>query len=403
MIKLAEGIPKSWGKSTIGKIALIHGGKPAPQNPSAFVSNGIPFVRMKDLGRYHLTKNLEKVDSYLDPEFISDRKILPIKAGAILMPRSGSVALNHRAILGVDAVIVSHICAVEITDPNILNVFLYRYLCRIRMDKITKKTTGLDAVNFSDLRKIEVPVPPIEEQRKIVAILDKADAIRRKREQALKLADDFLRSLFLDMFGDPVDPELQSNVSSIGIECNLFAGNSLPLGEEFEGQQGGLLLLKVSDLNSPGNENVIQSARLWSSDSKKVRRSLIVPKGAIVFPKRGGAIATNKKRILGRHAVLDPNLMAVAPKKTSSINFRYLRNWFGLLDLTSISSGSSVPQLNKKDLEPLKIVIPSLKQLEMFELIAMQIADTRQKTRSELSTASSLFASLSQRAFRGEL
>ena len=48
----------------------------------------------------------------------------------------------------------------------------------------------------------EIPLPPLKEQKRIAAILDKADAIRRKRQQAIKLADDFLRSVFLDMFGD---------------------------------------------------------------------------------------------------------------------------------------------------------------------------------------------------------
>nr|UKE84375.1 hypothetical protein KXZ65_03235 [Pectobacterium sp. PL152] len=47
-------------------------------------------------------------------------------------------------------------------------------------------------------------LPPLNEQKRIAAILDKADAIRRKRQQAIQLADDFLRSVFLDMFGDPV-------------------------------------------------------------------------------------------------------------------------------------------------------------------------------------------------------
>jgi type I restriction enzyme S subunit len=50
----------------------------------------------------------------------------------------------------------------------------------------------------------EIPLPPLEEQKRIVTILDKADAIRQKRQQAIALADDFLRSVFLDMFGDPV-------------------------------------------------------------------------------------------------------------------------------------------------------------------------------------------------------
>ena len=57
-------------------------------------------------------------------------------------------------------------------------------------------------LNFS--KEKAVVKPPLEEQKHIAAILDKADAIRHKRRQAIQLADEFLRSVFLDMFGDPV-------------------------------------------------------------------------------------------------------------------------------------------------------------------------------------------------------
>src|SRR5690554_3795215 len=56
----------------------------------------------------------------------------------------------------------------------------------------------------AEVRNIEIPLPPLPEQKRIAAILDKADAIRRKRQQAIQLADDFLRAVFRDMFGDPV-------------------------------------------------------------------------------------------------------------------------------------------------------------------------------------------------------
>ena len=59
-------------------------------------------------------------------------------------------------------------------------------------------------VNSSKLKELEIPLPPLPEQKRIAAILDKAAAIRRKRQQAIQLADDFLRAVFLDMFGDPV-------------------------------------------------------------------------------------------------------------------------------------------------------------------------------------------------------
>lgn len=68
------------------------------------------------------------------------------------------------------------------------------------------KATGANYPAVSDkiVKESKIPLPPLPEQKRIAAILDKADAIRRKRQQAIQLADDFLRAVFLDMFGDPV-------------------------------------------------------------------------------------------------------------------------------------------------------------------------------------------------------
>ena len=57
----------------------------------------------------------------------------------------------------------------------------------------------------AEVERINIPLPPMKEQKRIATILDKADAIRRKRQQVIQLADEFLRSVFLDMFGDPAD------------------------------------------------------------------------------------------------------------------------------------------------------------------------------------------------------
>lgn len=74
--------------------------------------------------------------------------------------------------------------------------FLFYYLKQLRIE-----SAGYSR-HFKFLKETYIPVPPLEEQKRIAAILDKADAIRRKRQQAIQLADEFLRSVFLDMFGD---------------------------------------------------------------------------------------------------------------------------------------------------------------------------------------------------------
>ena len=71
------------------------------------------------------------------------------------------------------------------------------------LEKLGTGSTFL-AIRRADLENFPIPLPPLPEQKRIAAILDKADAIRRKRQQAIQLADEFLRATFLDMFGDPV-------------------------------------------------------------------------------------------------------------------------------------------------------------------------------------------------------
>jgi type I restriction enzyme S subunit len=105
----------------------------------------------------------------------------------------------------------SGICSTDILPihphKGIDKDYLFHYLRTAAViDLATARSSGanLPRISPSVLSEFPVPVPPLAEQKRIAAILDKADAIGRKREQAIKLADEFLRSLFLDMFGDPV-------------------------------------------------------------------------------------------------------------------------------------------------------------------------------------------------------
>ena len=93
--------------------------------------------------------------------------------------------------------------------------------------------------------------------------------------------------------------------------------------------------------------------------------SKVHPK-TIVFPKRGAAIATNKKRIMTRPALLDPNLMGVASDEQMALT-SYLFQWFSAFDLLDITSGTTVPQLNKGDLMPLAVPLPPIDLQTAFE------------------------------------
>jgi type I restriction enzyme S subunit len=189
-------------------------------------------------------------------------------------------------------------------------------------------------------------------------------------------------------------------MEELGQVADFYAGTTLPDGQPFQGQTTGVFLVKVSDMNLPGNEGELRSCRLWSPAPGV--KAATCPKDTIVIPKRGGAIGTNKKRLTVRRSVLDPNLMGIAARP-AALTVPFLLQWFHGFDLASITSGSSVPQLNKKDLAPLRIVVPPLSLQHEFSCRMSAVERVKEAHRASLAKLDALFASLQHRAFRGEL
>jgi type I restriction enzyme S subunit len=251
-------------------------------------------------------------------------------------------------------------------------------------------SAGQKRVPTAFLAEYEFRLPKLAVQRRIATILDKADNLHRKRQQAVRLTDEFLRSTFANMFGDPIANDKGLPVRLLGDMCSFYAGNSLPSGEPFDGQTGGFLHIKVGDMNLPGNEVDIHIAREWSISGIG---AIIAPAGSILIPKRGGAIATNKKRVLSRPSALDPNLMAIGPGE--ELRQEVLLEWFKQFNLSSIASGSAVPQLNKGDLAPLKITVPPLELQDKFVNIAKKVKSMLARQGDQLALIQSASAALS--------
>ncbi|MEW2244432.1 restriction endonuclease subunit S [Streptomyces sp. NPDC026666] len=146
-------------------------------------------------------------------------------------------------------------------------------------------------------------------------------------------------------------------------------------------------------MSLPGNERTLKKSQRWSATPGA--RSATCPAGSLIFPKRGGAIGTNKKRIVERPCILDPNLMAVEPTP-GQLDGDYLYHWFQSFDLSQIANGSSIPQLNKKDLTPLRLPLPPISMQRKIAEILNHLDTLRAKRREAIS----LLEDLSQSIFR---
>lgn len=308
-----------------------------------------------------------------------------------LRPNLGKVARPEK----------SGICSTDILPirpgPKLDRSYLVHYLRQPAVvDNAAAHASGanLPRLSPSALSWFGLPLPPVDEQRRIAAILDEADAIRAKRRSQLAHLDELPKALFHEMFKDDRD------VAPLGSAAQFSGGGSLPESISFEDQAEGTLLMRVSDMNAPGNEKYIRNTARWTS--RATVRSTTVDGASVIIPKRGAAIATNKKRISTRRTALDPNLMGITPDP-AELDVEYLYAWFCSFDLSRMVSGSSVPQLNKKDLAPLEIPLPPLQAQQVFAQETTAIRAERDRVARALEADDELFSALQHRAFRGEL
>ena len=139
--------------------------------------------------------------------------------------------------------------------------------------------------------------------------------------------------------------------------CRVFDISFLSSGNVYEECLDGYLYLKVADMNIEENKiEIVSSSRRAFSSSKD-----LIWKNSIIFPKRGGAISTNKKKLVMKEPILiDSNTMGMTPFITELLPYVYY--WFMSVDLGKISTGTSVPQINNKDIYPLFIPLPPLEE-----------------------------------------
>lgn len=166
---------------------------------------------------------------------------------------------------------------------------------------------------------------------------------------------------------------------TIGEVCTLKSGTTI--NPKLEKNVGEIPYIKVADMNYLGNEIYITGSSRFL-DKKDIGTGNFFPPGTTIFPKRGGAIATNKKRITVVPIYADLNIMGVIPSEILDPKFLYY--FFLNTDLRLLGSGSSIPQLNNYDIAPLKILIPKIDEQqrivhildEAFEAIAIIKANT---------------------------
>jgi type I restriction enzyme S subunit len=393
---------RDWPRETLGNLCDIKGGFPAPQDDAAFEGGQVPFVRMKDVGRHHFTNNLYETDAALNQSHFNNGRYEITPRGSILMPRSGSVALNHRAILGIDAVIVSHLCALVPKSKIIATDFLYRFLCMVDMRKLTKKTTGLDSIAFSDLRLVAIPVPPPPEQKRIAEVLDRAEALRAKRRAALAQLDTLTQSIFLDLFGDPLTNSKKWPKKELSGACTNITDGTHDTPDR---SSSGVPFITSKNIR-PFQIDLCQLDYVSSEVHQELKKRCYPKPGDILYTNIGVNVGNAvANRLDFEFSLKNVALLQPDDKQFNSYFLESLLNYvpFKKSILDASSTGGAQKFISLTVLRKLIVPVPALTRQVEFARRAATVEKLKAAHRQSVAELDALFASLQHRAFRGEL
>ena len=286
-------------------------------------------------------------------------------------------------------------------EANYLFYMLWSGHFRFNGKHAMSGAAGQKRVSADFIRGYEIPLPPLAEQKRIAAILDKADNLRRKRQQAIQLADDFLRSVFLDMFGDPVTNPKGWEVVEIEKVCTDIVDciNKTAKTVDYETPYKMIRTTNVRDYKIDLSGVRFAEFEVY----KKWVSRLLSEKGDIVFTREAPA---------GEVGIVDADDLVFLGQRTMQFrpNYKRVNSTYLLYEMMGggikrqmdkMSSGSTVKHLSVPECKKFKVRVPELALQDKFEEISKKVSELVKTSKGMHEIP--FFNSLSQKAFAGEL
>jgi type I restriction enzyme S subunit len=325
-------------------------------------SNMVPFLRTSNVFWDRL--DLSKLDEMSIPKAELPDKLL--KAGDLLVCEGGEIG---RAAIWDGSVepiaFQNHLHRLrprsDDVDPRFYVYFLQVAFTQLGIFEGVGNKTTIPNLSSNRLAALDVPHPPASVQSGIVKALSAIREASDVHEKAAAIADELKRAAASQLFARGLNGEAQTETD-------------------------------VGPVH----------AALMERIDRAVAENRCAPAGTIIFPKRGAAIATNKKRIATTWTAFDPNIIGV--RAGAELDQDFLFQWFLTFDLRTITEPGPTPQLNKKNLEPVIIPVPPTieEQHQVASILGAldRKVDVHRRTRALLDE---LFRCLLHQLMTGEL
>lgn len=383
-----NNLPNGWQVKSLGEVVKISKGKKLKSLVDNKTEKSIRFIQIDDLRNNESLKYTEDKSGVL----VNDKDVLIAWDGA----NAGTVGF------GLDGFIGSTIARLEILNESVSTNYFGWYL-RTKSKYLRDNSTGatIPHINKSVLESLKIPLPPLPIQKQIAEILEKADEAKQKRKVANKLTDEFLQSVFIEMFGDPLKNSKRWEVKKLDELCSVIRDGVHKTPNYIN---SGIPFLTVLNI-SQGKLDFSKTKFISISEHKELTKRVKPEYGDILVSKDGSIgipcyINTNKEfSIFVSVALLRPKKEIV----NSIFLTEQIRNGGFQKQILDRIKGIAIRHLHLEDFRQLNVMLPPLSLQQQFAEIVNKTEALKEKQKKSEQELENLFQSLMQRAFKGEL
>ncbi|MEE4212478.1 MAG: restriction endonuclease subunit S [Parvularcula sp.] len=390
----------SWPTARLDELCDIQIGRTPARADKRFWDGGThPWASIADISR---NRNLTTTKECITDQALSATKIRVVPAGTVLM--SFKLSIGKVAIARIDTCTNEAIASLSVEDPQTLDRdYLARALESLNFDDAGDRAAKGKTLNKKSLAKLEIPLPPLDDQKRIAAILDQADELRRKRQRAIDRLNQLGQAIFHEMFGDP-----GSNPKGwpVGTVRDLIAEAKYGTAKKANTDGKGTPILRMGNLSYDGQIDLsdMKYVELESGEFKKYTTKF----GDILFNR------TNSKELVGKTAVVmqDEPLAIAGYLVRARMNDEgnpfyvsaYLNSPHGKKTLRNMCKNIvGMANINAQEFQNIRIAKPPKDRQDKFQEAILEIESRKAPLRAALAESERLFHSLQHRAFQGEL
>jgi len=397
-------------KSNITKLgnltSLISSGSTPKGGSNVYLETGeIMLIRSQNV----LMRSLDLSDvAFIDEDTDNSMKRTHIKKNDVLLNITGA-SIGRVAVFDLEAQkanVNQHVCIIRPNTDDLDSKYLMYFLsCSEFQAKINGLQNGgtRQALNFSQIREFQIPILPIAQQKRIAAILDKADAVRRKRREAIRLTEELLRSTFLEMFGDPVTNPKGWDVAELGSLINSNSIITYGIVQAGEKLKSGVPYIRTSDIK----DGIIEESELLKTSpdiAAKYKRSEVYENDLVISIRATvGTVAKVPKSLEGANLTQGTAKISVGEKMAVDYLLNFIRSQGCQHWISRQVKGVTFQEITLKRLREMPILVPPRFIQDEFCRFFLKVSQEKKNQLQFFQESENLFNSLLQRAFTGDL